>query len=371
MDVASVDIRHVEVNENDRFIADRHSELNYCLNNSANIDQTGRPFRQNIATHLFDAGVVAIVAVDTTRTPESQGSYDVRSLRVGTITQWYPRHVTVDLYNDRTGLHEEVTLHKEQVAIVENPLHAVMNEPNSTLQRLIRKISMLDQVDEQTSSGKLDLIFQLPYAIKGEARRKQANERRKDIEDQLVGAKYGIAYVDATERITQLNRPAENNLLKQIEYLTNQLYGQLGLTPGIFDGTADEAAMLNYHNRTIEPILTSITESIQRTFLTRTAITQGQRIKFFRDPFKLVPIANIAEIADKFTRNEILTSNELRGIIGFRPSDDPKADELRNSNLNQAVEEGKDETDLGELEVVKPEMKALEPGNETDKKESK
>ena len=290
-----------------------------------------------MAQSLCESGVIAVAAVDTTENPEKTGSYDIETMRVGVVTEWYPRHVKVDLYNDRKGSIEELVLHKHQVAIIENPLYNVMNSQNSTLQRLSRKLQMLDSVDEQTSSGKLDLIFQLPYTIKSEARREQANKRRQDIEDQLRGAQYGIAYVDATERITQLNRPAENNLLKQIEYLTQQLYSQLGITSAVFDGTADEHQMLNYHNRTIEPISTAIVEALHRTFLSKTARSQNQAVRVFRDPFKMVPIANIADIADKFTRNEILTSNELRSIIGFYPYNDPKADELRNSNLNQPI----------------------------------
>lgn len=368
MDVAAVDIRHIRVNEHGTFDSLINSGLHTCLTKSTNIDQTARAFRQDIAMTLFEKGHIAIVAVDTTGDMDTTESYDVLSMRVGVVTQWYPRHVEVEIYNDRKGIRERIVLHKQQVAIVENPLYLVMNEPNSTLQRLIKKLSMLDSVDEQASSGKLDLIFQLPYNTRTETRKNQAEARRQTIEEQLVGSKYGIAYVDATESITQLNRPAENNLLKQVEYLTNQLYVQLGLTPAIFDGTASEAEMLNYHNRTIEPILTAITESIERTFLTKTAISQGQAIRFFRDPFKLVPVGNIAEIADKFTRNEILTSNEVRSIVGIVPSKDPKADELRNSNLNQAKEIGEmdvvdEEIDLGlpEVEEFSPDIDPSEP----------
>lgn len=357
MDLASVDIKHIRVGENDRFKSTIDSGLNYCLMFEANVDQTATPFRHDMAMTMFETGHLAIVAVDTSADPDTTGSYDVLTLRVGTVTQWYPRHVTVSVYNDRTGLREEITIEKSQVAIIENPLYSVMNETNSTLHRLISKINMLDDLDAQTSSGKLDILVQLPYALKSEARKQEAENRRKSIEEQLAGAKYGIAYIDSTESVTQLNRPAENNLLKQIEYLTNQLYAQLGLTPAIFDGTADEEAMLNYHNRTIAPILQTWVESIQRTFLTRTAVTQGQRIRFFRDPFKLVPVGKMAEIADKFTRNEILSSNEIRGIIGFHPSDDPKADKLINSNLNQANES---DTDLGELKVVDDAPKEIE-----------
>ena len=333
IDVATVDIRHVRLDENDRYISDMVSGLNDCLTIQANVDQKARAFRQDIAATLFDKGVVAITPVDTTLNPEKTGGFDITTMRVGEVVQWHPRHVKVKLYNDATGKHEELTLPKTVVAIVENPLYAVMNEPNSTLQRLVRKLSMLDAVDEQSSSGKLDLIIQLPYVIKSEARREQAEQRRKDIEFQLKGSRYGIAYTDGTERITQLNRPSENNLLAQVTYLTNMLYSQLGLTEEIMDGTASETAMLNYYNRTIEPVLDAITESMHAVFLTKTARTQKQSIMYFRDPFKLVPIANIAEIADKFTRNEILSSNEVRSVIGFKPNSNPKADELRNANM--------------------------------------
>ena len=359
MDVAAVDIRHVRLRDDGTFLESITSGLNTCLTRSTNIDQTARAFRQDAAMTMFERGSIAIVAVDTSTDIDVTQSFEIYSMRVGVVTQWYPRHVEVEIYNDRKGIRERIVMHKTQVAIVENPLYAVMNEPNSTLQRLINKLNMLDTIDEQVSSGKLDLIFKLPYSTRSETRQRQAEVRRKMIEDQLVGSKYGIAYIDPAEDITQLNRPAENNLLKQIEYLTNQLYVQLGLTPSIFNGTATEAELLNYHNRTIEPILTAITESIERTFLTQTAISQNQAVRFFKDPFKLVPVSNIAEIADKFTRNEILTSNEIRSIIGFRPSDDPKANELRNSNLNQAKE---DTTDLGEIPPsVQEEMLSIEP----------
>lgn len=338
IDVASSDLKHVRLGENNQFLEEIDSGLNRCLNEAANIDQTARPYKQDMAQSLCEIGTIAIVAVDTTEDPDDTEAFDVMTMRVGEVTRWFPRHVTINLYNDRTGRFQEITRHKSTVAVVENPLFPIMNAQNSTLQRLQRKLQMLDTVDEQVSSGKLDLIFQLPYTIKSDSRRKQAKERRQDIEDQLRDGKYGIAYVDATERITQLNRPAENNLLKQIEYLTNQLYAQLGLTPAVFDGTADEQQMLNYHNRTVEPILAAIQEGIHRVFLSKTARSQSQAVRYYRDPFKYVPVANMAEIADKFTRNEILTSNEIRSIIGFRPSTDKKADELRNSNLNHPDE---------------------------------
>lgn len=332
VDVASTDIRHVRLDDNGRYVEDMDSGLNNCLTLEANLDQAASAFRQDIATTLFDQGVAAIVPVDTSLDP-SAGGFDIKTLRVGTITQWYPRHVRISLYNEATGRREEVTLEKKFVAIIENPLYAVMNEPNSTLQRLIRKIALLDTIDEQSSSGKLDIIIQLPYVIKSEGRRLQAEQRRKDIEFQLKGSKYGIAYTDGTEKITQLNRPAENNLLGQVEYLTKMLYEQLGLTPEVMAGTADEEAMLNYHFRTIEPLVRAIVEGMRRSFLTKTARTQKQQILYFRDPFRLVPVGKIAEIADKFTRNEILTSNEIRGVIGFKPHSDPKADKLVNSNM--------------------------------------
>lgn len=349
IDVATVAIRHVRLDENDRFVEPIKSGLDYCLRTEANIDQGGRALRQDIAMTLVDEGVVAVVPVDTTLNPEKTGGFDIQSLRAGKIVAWYPRHVRISLYNDRVGRMEEVTLPKKMVAIIENPLYAVMNEPNSTLQRLIRKLNLLDAVDEATNSGKLDIIIQLPYVIKSEARKQQAEQRRKDIEMQLQGAKYGIAYTDGTERITQLNRPSENNLLAQIESLTQMLYGQLGVTEEVIKGTADEKTMLNYHNRTIEPILTAITEEMARKFLTKTARSQHQSVEFFRDPFRLVAVSDIAEIADKFTRNEILSSNEVRGIIGFKPSAQPEAEELRNKNLPAISEEDKPAT------VEKPE----------------
>lgn len=335
MDVADISIRHVRLDENGRIKEFINSGLDNCLSTEANMDQTGRAFIQDVVMSMLDEGCVAIVPVDTDLNPEVTGSYDILSLRTGKIMEWYPSKVKVQLYNEKTGKKQEVTLDKSTVAIIENPLYAVINERNSTMQRLIRKLAILDSVDEQSGSGKLDLIIQLPYVIKSEARRQQAETRRKDIEMQLAGSKYGIAYTDGTERITQLNRPVENNLLKQIEYLTSTLHGQLGFHASILDGTADEKTMLNYTNRTIGPIISAIVDEMKRKFLTKTARTQLQTIVFFRDPFKLVPVDAIAEIADKFTRNEILTSNEIRQIIGMLPSKDPKADQLINSNVRQ------------------------------------
>lgn len=335
LDASSVTIQHVRLDENNRFISVIDSGLNNCLTVEANLDQTGRAFIQDVVMSMLDEGCVAIVPVETTLNPEITGSYDILSMRTGKILEWYPSHVKVRVYNEETGRKEDIVLPKSTVGIVENPLYAVINEPNSTMQRLIRKLNLLDIVDEQSSSGKLDLIIQLPYIIKTEARRQQAEKRRQDIVDQLAGSKYGIAYTDGTERITQLNRPVENNLMKQIEYLTSMLYSQLGITQSILDGTADDKTMLNYYNRTIEPILSAIVDEMKRKFLTKTARSQLQSIVFFRDPFKLVPVSDISEIADKFTRNEIMTSNEIRQIIGMKPSDDPRADELRNKNLNQ------------------------------------
>ena len=335
LDVSAIDIFHVKLDKNGRFLTMIESGLNNCLTLSANADQTGRAFKQDAVMSMLDEGCVAIVPVDTSIDPNKSDSYQIDTMRVGKIIQWRPQHVQVRLYNEQTGKKEELWLPKRSVAIIENPLYAVMNEPNSTMQRLIKKLALLDVTDEQTASGKLDLIIQLPYVIKTEARRQQAESRRKDIEMQLAGSKYGIAYTDGTERITQLNRSVENNLMKQVEYLTNQLYSQLGITQAILDGTADEKTMLNYYSRTIEPIISAIVDEMKRKFLTKTARTQRQSIQFFRDPFKLVPVGDIAEIADKFTRNEIMTSNEIRQIVGMRPSDDPKADELRNSNISQ------------------------------------
>lgn len=339
LDVSAIDIFHVKLDENGRFLSTVESGLNNCLTLSANADQTGRAFKQDAVMSMLDEGCVALVPVDTSIDPNKTESYRIESMRVGKIIQWRPQHVQIRAYNELTGKKEEIWLPKKAVAIIENPLYAVMNEPNSTMQRLIRKLALLDVTDEQTASGKLDLIIQLPYVIKTEARRQQAETRRKDIEMQLAGSKYGIAYTDGTERITQLNRSVENNLMKQVEYLTNQLYSQLGITQAILDGTADEKTMLNYYSRTIEPIVSAMVDEMKRKFLTKTARTQHQSIQFFRDPFKLVPVNDIAEIADKFTRNEILTSNEIRQIIGMKPSGDPKADELRNSNISQAKQD--------------------------------
>lgn len=335
IDAASINLRHVRLDENDRFLETLDTGLNNCLSVEANTDQTGRAFVQDAVMSMLDEGCIAIVPVDTTGDPNSTGAYDVMSMRVGKIVDWYPQHVKVRLYNERTGNKEDVTLHKSIVAIVENPLFAVVNEPNSTLKRLIAKLNLLDAIDQQSGSGKLDLIIQLPYVIKTEARRQQAETRRQDIVNQLSGSTYGIAYTDGTEHITQLNRSVENNLMAQIEYLTSMLYSQLGITQSILDGTADDKTMLNYYNRTIDPILSAIVDEIKRKFLTKTARTQLQSISAFRDPFKLVPVNDLSEIADKFTRNEILSSNEIRQIIGMKPSADPKADELRNKNLSK------------------------------------
>ena len=339
LDVASVGIKHCRLDENGRYIEDIKSGLNECLNLEANIDQTGRAFIQDIVMSMLDEGCVAIVPVDTTADPKFTSSYDILSMRTGKIIEWYPAHVKVRIYNDRTGEKEDIMLPKKQVAIVENPLYAVVNESNSTMQRLIRKLRLLDVTDEQTASGKLDLIIQLPYVVKTDARREQAERRRKDIESQLAEGKYGIAYTDGTEKVTQLNRSIENNLMKQIEYLTNMAYSQLGITQAVMDGTADEKTMLNYNNRTIEPIISAIVDEMKRKFLSKTARSQLQTITYFKDPFKLVPVNDIAEIADKFTRNEIMTSNEIRQVIGMKPSDDPKADQLVNSNIAQPEEQ--------------------------------
>lgn len=338
LDASAVDLFHVRLDENNRFLSTIDSGLHNCLTVAANVDQTGRAFLQDVVMSMLDEGCVAIVPVDTTDNPEETGAYDIETMRTGKILEWYPQHVRVQVYDERTGQKKDILLEKRAVAIVENPLYAVINEPNSTMQRLIRKLNLLDAVDEQNGSGKLDLIIQLPYVIKTEARRLQAENRRKDIESQLAGSKYGIAYTDGTEHITQLNRPVENNLMSQIEYLTSMLYSQLGITQGVLDGSADDKTMLNYYNRTIEPILSAITDEMKRKFLTKTARSQLQSIEFFRDPFKLVPVADISEIADKFTRNEIMTSNEIRQIIGMKPADDPGADELRNKNLSESVE---------------------------------
>lgn len=337
-DVAAVNIQHVRLDKNNRYIETIDSDFNTCLTLSANIDQTGRAFIQDVVMSLIDEGCIAIVPVDTTNDPSVTGSYDIQSMRTGKIIDWYADRVKVQVYNERTMKKEEIVLPKSAVAIIENPFYSIMNEPNSTMQRLIRKLRLLDFIDEQNSSAKLDMIIQLPYVIKSDTMKKRAEERRKSIEEQLTGSKYGIAYTDGTERITQLNRPLENNLMSQIEYLTNTLYGQLGITQSIMDGTADEKTMLNYNNRTIEPFLSAIVDEMKRKFLTKTARSQHQSVMFFRDPFRLVPVNDIAEIADKFTRNEIMTSNEIRQVIGMKPSDDPKADQLINSNISQSNE---------------------------------
>lgn len=336
LDVSAIDIKHCQLDEDGRYMHDINSGLNECLNLSANTDQTGKAFIQDVVMSMLDEGCVAIVPVVTTCDPRKTGAYDILAMRTGKIVEWKPKYVKVQVYNDQTGYKEELLLPKSMVGIVENPLYAVINEPNSTMQRLIRKLRLLDVTDEETASGKLDLIIQLPYVIKTEARREQAEKRRKDIEMQLAGSKYGIAYTDGTERITQLNRSLENNLMKQIEYLTDMVFSQLGISKTILDGTADEQTMLNYYTNTIEPIVTAIVNEMRRKFLTQTARTQGKSIVYFRDPFKLVPVNNIADIADKFTRNEIMSSNEFRQIIGRKPSDDPKADQLVNSNISQS-----------------------------------
>ena len=350
LDAAAINIQHVRLDENERFLETILSGLNNCLSLETNIDQTGRSFIQDVVMSMLDEGCVAIVPVDTDDDPDVTGSYRIETMRTGKILEWYPQHVRVRVYNDQTGQKEDILLSKNMVAIIENPLYAVINEPNSTMQRLIRKLNLLDVVDEQSSSGKLDLIIQLPYVIKTEARRQQAENRRKDIEKQLSGSKYGIAYTDGTEHITQLNRSVGNNLMSQIEYLTSMLYSQLGITQSILDGTADDKTMLNYYNRTIEPIISAIVDEMKRKFLTKTARSQRQSILFFRDPFKLVPVTELAEIADKFTRNEIATSNEMRQTIGWKPSKDPKADELRNKNLSEPKK------DIGDSDINKEEI---------------
>ena len=337
MDAASINISHAKIDQNGRFLSYVNSGLNNCLTLEANKDQTGRAFIQDIVLSMLDEGCVAIVPVDTSINPANSSSVDIETMRVGKIKEWYPNHVLVTLYNDQTGINQDIRLAKNTIGIIENPLYAVINETNSTLQRLIRKLVLLDSVDNQSSSGKLDLIMQLPYVIKTEARRREADKRRKDLEDQLAGSKYGIGYIDGTEKVTQLNRPIENNLMKQIEYLTSMLYSQLGITTSVLDGTANEETMLNYYNRTVEPILSAIVDEMKRKFLSKTARTQGQSVIFMRDPFKLLPLANLAEIADKFTRNEIASANEIRQVIGMQPSNDPKADKLQNSNMPQQV----------------------------------
>lgn len=339
VDCSAKSIQHVQIDENGRFLKAISSRMNQCFTVSANTDQTGRAFFLDAVLSLLDEGCVALVPVLTTKDPDTTESFDIGSLRVGKIVEWYPQKVRIELYNEWTGQRQTMVRTKKSVAIIENPFYSVMNEPNSTLQRLIRKLNLLDYVDEQSSSGKLDLIIQLPYSVKSPLKKQQAEERRKDIEQQLTGSKYGIAYADATERITQLNRPIENNLMTQIEYLTRMLFSQLGITESVLDGTADEKTMLNYVNRTIEPILSAIVDEMKRKFLSKTARSQNQSIMFFQDPFKLVPVSQIAEIADKFTRNEIMSSNEVRQIVGMKPSDDPRADELRNKNLNESSEE--------------------------------
>lgn len=350
LDVASLTIQHVRLDGEGRFLEVIDSGLNECLTVEANIDQSAQAFMQDVVLSMFDEGCVAIVPIDTTIDPNISGSYDINSMRVAKILEWYPRHVRVRVYNDRTGYKEDKVVPKNMVAIIENPLYAIVNERNSTMQRLIRKLNLLDVIDEQSGSGKLDLIIQLPYTIKTEARRQQAESRRKDIEQQLAGSKYGIAYTDGTEHITQLNRAVENNLMSQIEYLTSMVYAQLGITTGVLDGTANETTMLNYYNRTVEPIVSVIVGEMIRTFLTKTARSQKQSIAYFRDPFKLVPVSEIAEIADKLTRNEIATSNEIRQEIGWKPSKDPVADELRNKNLNPSGTTST--TTTGEAEAV-------------------
>ena len=339
LDTAAITIQHVRLDDNGRFLESIESGLNNCLNLEANVDQTGRAFIQDVVMSMLDEGCVAILPVDTSVDPKEKGSFDILSLRTGKILNWYPKDIDVRVYNEQTGLKEDVRVPKKIAAIIENPLYAVINEPNSTMQRLIRKLILLDGIDEQSGSGKLDLIIQLPYVIKSQARRQQAEERRKDIEMQLSGSKYGIAYTDGTEHITQLNRPVENNLMKQIEYLTSMLYSQLGITQGILDGSADDKTMLNYYSRSIEPIISAIVDEMKRKFLTKTARSQKQSIMFFRDPFKLVPVNDMAEIADKFTRNEIVSKNEIRQTIGMKPSKDPKADMLLNSNISHSQED--------------------------------
>lgn len=336
IDASSIDIKHVKLDKDGRYESDMDSLLNKCLTLEANIDQTSRYFFQDVITSMLDEGCVCVVPVDTTLDPKDTSSYQIESMRTGKIVQWYPTKVTVNLYNDKTGMREDVTVHKKDVAIIENPFYSIMNEPNSTMQRLIRKLSLMDTVDEESSSGKLDMIIQLPYVIKTESKRQQAEERRTQIEEQLKGSRYGVAYIDGTERVTQLNRSLENNFMKQVEYLTQLLFAQLGMTQSILDGTADENTMNNYYNRIIEPILGAIVDEFNRKFLSKTARTQNQCIQYFRDPFRLIPVNKVSEIADKFTRNEIMSSNEVRQIVGMKPSKDPSADELRNKNLSQA-----------------------------------
>ena len=339
IDASNIDIMHVRLDDEGRFKEPIKSNLNNCLTVEANIDQSSRAFMLDVVISLLDEGCIAVVPVKTTLNPNNTESYDIEELRTGRIVEWFPKHVMIRLYNDETGMYQDITLPKSQVAIIENPLYTIMNEPNSTMQRLIHKLSLLDIIDEESSSGKMDLIIQLPYIIKNDTKRSQAEERRKQIEDQLRGSRYGVAYIDGTEKVTQLNRSVENNILKQVEYLTNLLYSQLGLTQTIMDGTADENAMNNYYNRTVEPVVSAIIDEFHRKFLTKTARTQGQAIMFFRDPFKLMSVTSIADTADKFTRNELLSSNEFRQIIGRKPSTDPKADMLLNKNISHAPEE--------------------------------
>ena len=371
LDVAALNVQHVRLDENGRFLSVIDDGLNNCLTLEANVDQTARSFVQDVVISMFDEGSVAIVPVDTTTDPNVSGSYDIQSLRVGQILDWYPQYIRARVYNEQTGRKEDIVVPKSAVAIIENPLYAVINEPNSTMQRLIRKLNLLDVIDEQSGSGKLDLIIQLPYVIKTEARRQQAENRRKDIENQLSGSKYGIAYTDGTEHITQLNRSVNNNLMSQIEYLTSMLYSQLGITQSILDGTADEKTMLNYNNRTIEPIISAIVDEMKRKFLTKTARSQHQSISFFRDPFKLVPVNDIAEIADKFTRNEIMTSNEIRQVVGMKPSEDPRADELRNKNLSAPSGSDQQSEEMPIAEVDSVEESASDLDDKISKQKSK
>lgn len=371
LDIAALNVQHVRLDENGRFLSVIDDGLNNCLTLEANVDQTARSFIQDVVVSMFDEGSVAIVPVDTTTDPNVSGSYDIQSLRVGQILDWYPQYIRARVYNEQTGRKEDIVVPKSAVAIIENPLYAVINEPNSTMQRLIRKLNLLDVIDEQSGSGKLDLIIQLPYVIKTEARRQQAENRRKDIESQLSGSKYGIAYTDGTEHITQLNRSVNNNLMSQIEYLTSMLYSQLGITQSILDGTADEKTMLNYNNRTIEPIISAIVDEMKRKFLTKTARSQHQSISFFRDPFKLVPVNDIAEIADKFTRNEIMTSNEIRQVVGMKPSEDPRADELRNKNLSAPSGSDQQSEEMPITEVNSVEESASDLDDKISKQKSK
>lgn len=371
LDVAALNVQHVRLDKNGRFLSVIDDGLNNCLTLEANVDQTARSFVQDVVISMFDEGSVAIVPVDTTTDPNVSGSYDIQSLRVGQILDWYPQYIRARVYNEQTGRKEDIVVPKSAVAIIENPLYAVINEPNSTMQRLIRKLNLLDVIDEQSGSGKLDLIIQLPYVIKTEARRQQAENRRKDIENQLSGSKYGIAYTDGTEHITQLNRSVNNNLMSQIEYLTSMLYSQLGITQSVLDGTADEKTMLNYNNRTIEPIISAIVDEMKRKFLTKTARSQHQSISFFRDPFKLVPVNDIAEIADKFTRNEIMTSNEIRQVVGMKPSEDPRADELRNKNLSAPSGSDQQSEEMPIAEVDSVEGSASDLDDKISKQKSK